>query len=141
MAKKGKKTFDGELKDYKSKYLRCRGRRNHPWKFKSDFNITTKGDRIIEFKQTLHCSICTTNRVDTYEVTKEGRFVRKGQPHYDYAPGYQLSRGNTVPLDDARDELLMRELSGSLDNELMNRLLGMRPDVQDGVRKVHLRAV
>lgn len=135
------KKFSGDLKDYKDKFLRCRGRRNHPWKFKSDFNIATKGDRIIEFKQTLHCSICTTNRVDTYEVTPQGRFVRKGQPHYEYADGYQLHRGSQVDLDTARDELLMRELSGSLDNELMNRLLGMRPDVQDSVRKVHLRAV
>lgn len=133
------KKFDGELKDYRNKYLHCRGRRNHSWKFKSDFNIATNGDRIIEFTQILHCAICTTDRKDTYEVTKDARFVRKGHPQYEYADGYQLSRGSQVSLDDARDELLMRQLGQQLDAELMNRLLGMRPEAQQEVRR--LRAV
>lgn len=132
------KKFDGDLKDYKDKYLRCRGRRNHPWKFQSDFNIVTKGERIIEFTQVLHCSICKTDRKDTYEVTREGRFVRKGHPQYEYADGYQISRGNHVSLDDARDELLMRELGRSLDNELMNRLLAMRPDAREAQPRLRI---
>lgn len=133
------KKFDGDLKDYKDKHLRCRGRRNHPWKFQSDFNIVTKGDRIIEFTQVLHCAICKTDRKDTYEVTRDGRFVRKGHPQYEYADGYQLSRGAHVTLDEARDELLMRELTRSLDTELLNRLMNMRPDAQQHVTR--LRAV
>lgn len=139
---KSRKTFTGDLSQYKDKFLRCRGRRNHPWKFKTDFNIVTKGDRIIEFTQTLHCAVCTTNREDTYEVTPEGRFRRKGHPRYEYADGYQLHRGSRVSLEEARDELLTRELSGALDTELMNRLMSMRPDVQSQVTGVrHLKAV
>lgn len=134
------KKFDGELKDYKARYLRCRGRRNHPWKFQTDFNIVTKGDRIIEFTQTLHCAVCKTDRHDTYDVTPEGRFSRKGHPRYEYADGYQLSKHSRVPLDEARDELLMRELSGSLNNELMNRLISSRGEGQP-MPAPHLRAV
>lgn len=130
-SKKGNKRFDGELRDYKSKYLRCRGRRNHPWKIKTDFNIVSKGNRISEFTQILHCAICTTDRYDTYEVTADGKFNRKGHPRYDYADGYQLHRGGSVTLEDARDELLLRELSGNLDGELLTRLLGMRPEYRN----------
>lgn len=129
--KKSGKKFEGELRDYKSKYLRCRGRRNHPWKIKTDFNIATKGDRIIEFTQVLHCALCTADRYDTYEVTEDGRFNRKGQPRYDYPDGYQLHRGSQRTLAEARDELLMRELTGNLDSELLNRLLGMRPEYRE----------
>lgn len=126
------KKFDGELSDYKAKFLRCRGRRNHPWKVKTDFNIVTKGDRIIEFTQILHCAVCTTDRHDTYEVTASGHFNRKAT-EYKYPDGYQLHRGGaaTWTVADARDELITRELMGSLDNELMNRLLGMRPEFQN----------
>lgn len=140
-AKPGKK-FTGELRDYKSKYLRCRGRRNHPWKIKTDFDITTKtyrGEtRVTEFRQILHCAICTTQRIDRYRVTDSGRFERIGHPQYDYAPGYELHRGSKFATDEARDELLLRELGGSINTELMNRLLSMRPDVQREIPRLRV---
>jgi hypothetical protein len=115
------KKFEGELAEYDDNYLRCRGRRNHPWQFQTDFNVTTNvRGRIVEFVQIMHCAVCTTNRMDTYEVTKTGRFKLKGR-RYEYADGYQLHAHGKVALDEARDELLMRELSQSLASELEHR--------------------
>lgn len=125
------KRFEGDLNEYKDEYLTCRGRRNHVWDVETDFNITTnRNGRIIEFKQTLHCPRCTAKATDTYEVTRNGRFRRKGQRQYDYADGYQMRRGVKVPLDESRELLLMRELSRKLDAELMGRLTAMRPQAR-----------
>lgn len=129
------KKFEGNLREYKTKYLRCRGRRNHPWKVKTDFDIVTKtfkGEkRVIEFTQTLHCALCTTDREDKYRVTPTGHFEKIGTS-YKYPDGYQLTkRDNRVDLNDARDMLLMREISGELNVELMNRLLSQRPEFRD----------
>lgn len=136
------KTFSGDLSEYKDEYLTCRGRRNHPWQLGTDFNVTTnRNGRIIEFRRVMHCSLCTADRVETFEVTKSGRFRRKGQPHYRYAEGYQLHRGNKIKLDEARDELLMRELRRDLDAELFGRLIGMRPEAREKVKPVKLRVV
>lgn len=125
------KRFEGNLDEYKDEYLTCRGRRQHPWELQTDFNVTTnRAGRIVEFKQVLHCPRCTATATDTYEVTKQGRFKRMGQRQYDYADGYQMRRGVKMPLDDARDQLLMRELSRSLDAELLARLQAMRPEAK-----------
>jgi hypothetical protein len=85
--------------------------------------------RIIEFTKKLHCMACTTERHDTYEVSKTGQFSLKGRA-YHYADGYQVHRGNAIATDQARDALLMRELQSSLDTEMANRLLNMRPAAQ-----------
>lgn len=125
------KRFEGDLDDYKDTYLTCRGRRNHVWDIETDFNVTTnRNGRIVEFKQKLTCPRCTCTATDTYEVTRAGRLKRKGQRQYDYADGYQMRRGVKVPLEEAREALVMRELSRSLDAELMARLRGMRPDAR-----------
>jgi hypothetical protein len=115
------------IEDYKDEYLRCRGLRSHTWQFKTDWNVVRgPRGRLIEFTQVLSCMSCTTQRHTTYEVTRTGHFRRKGAPQYKYAEGYQVHRGNPIELDDARDELIMRQLKQSLDAELMNRLENMR---------------
>jgi hypothetical protein len=125
------KKFTGDLSEYNENYIRCRGIRNHTWQFETDFNVATNArGRIMEFTRTLHCAACTTNRLDTYEVTKSGKFRFKSRK-YDYADGYQVHRGNPIDSEAARDALLMREMRASLDVELMTRLLNMRPDVQN----------
>lgn len=142
MTKAHSKTFDGQLADYSDEFLTCRGRRNHPWQLHTDFNVTTnRSGRIIEFKRVMHCALCTADRIDTFEVTKSGRFRRKGNPQYRYAEGYQLHRGNRIKLEAARDELLMRELRRDLSAELLARLEGMRPAARKEVKPVKLRVV
>lgn len=124
-----KKHTEG-LDTYKEEYLRCRGLRNHTWKFETDFNVATgPRGRIMEFTRTLSCMSCTTQRLDTYTVRKNGSFEFKGRK-YEYADGYQVHRGNPIETEQARDALLVKELSSSLDTELLNRLLGMRPEAQ-----------
>lgn len=136
------KTFQGDLEDYKDEFLTCRGRRNHPWQLATDFNVTTnRNGRIIEFQRVYHCMLCTTDRIDTFEVTRAGRFHKKGHSHYRYAEGYQLHRGNKIPLEQAKDELLMRELRRSLDAELAGRLLNMKPEAKAKAKPVKLRVV
>lgn len=125
-----KHVHTGDLESYKDEYLRCRGLRNHTWKFETDFNVATgPRGRILEFTRTLSCMSCTTQRLDTYLVKKNGSFEFKGRD-YKYAEGYQVHRGNPIATNEARDALLLRELKSSLDNELLNRLLGMRPEAR-----------
>lgn len=124
------KKFTGDVQDYDERYIRCRGIRNHTWRFETDFNVATNvRGRIVEFTRTLHCAACTTNRLDTYEVTRNGKFRFKNRK-YEYADGYQVHRGNPIDSELMRDALLMKEMRASLDGELMNRLLNMRPDAQ-----------
>lgn len=124
---------DGSLDEYDPRFMRCRGLRNHTWQFKTDFNVTTKGagkaKRISEFQRTLHCIGCTTSRIDTYRVKRDGSFEFVGHK-YEYADGYQVSRGNKIETGVARDRLIMMELAQSLDTELLERFLNMRPDAQ-----------
>jgi hypothetical protein len=123
-----KHVHTGTLDDYKEEYLRCRGLRNHTWKFETDFNVATgPRGKIIEFTRTLSCMSCTTQRLDTYTVKSNGRFEFQRRA-YQYAEGYQVHRGNPIATEEARDALLVKELSSSLDKELLNRLLGMRPE-------------
>lgn len=125
------------LDTYKDEYLRCRGLRNHTWKFETDFNVATgQRGRIIEFTRTLSCMSCTTQRLDTYAVRKGGTFEFVSRK-YEYADGYQVHRGNPIASDKARDALLIKELKSSLDAELLNRLLGMRPEARK--QQSHLR--
>lgn len=132
------KKHDGPISDYDPRYVRCRGLRNHTWQFKTDFNVTTKGSgknkRITEFTRRLHCVGCTTNRIDHYRVKRDGSFEFVKHT-YDYAEGYQVSRGNPIATAEARDRLIMMELGQSLDAELLNRFLNMRPDAQDAMRQ------
>lgn len=133
-----KHVHTGNLDDYKAEYLRCRGLRNHTWKFETDFNVATgPRGKIIEFTRTLSCMSCTTQREDTYTVKGNGHFEFQRRA-YKYAEGYQVHRGNPIATEEARDALLLKELSSSLDAELLNRLLGMRPSVRP---KTPLRAV
>jgi hypothetical protein len=60
---------------------------------------------------------------------------------YEYADGYQVTRGHPIKTDVARDALLRRELAAQLDSELANRLLNMRPEARQQTRTVKLRAV
>lgn len=136
------------IDDYKDEYLRCRGLRSHTWQFKTDWNVVRgPRGRLIEFTQVLSCMSCTTQRLQTYEVTRSGHFKRKGSTQYKYAEGYQVHRGNPIELDEARDELIMRQLKQSLDSELMNRLENMRliagkgRKSRDDEEVPHLRAV
>jgi hypothetical protein len=124
------KVFTGELSEYDERFIRCRGIRNHTWRFETDFNVATNArGRIMEFTRTLHCAACTTNRLDTYEVKRNGKFSFKSRK-YEYADGYQVHRGNPIDTEAVRDALLMKEMHASLDAELLNRLLNMRPDAQ-----------
>lgn len=135
------KKHDGDLESYSDEFLHCRGLRTHTWSFQTDFNIVTgPRGRVIEFTKKLSCLACTTCRLDTYRVTKSGRFVFEGHK-YEYADGYQVSRGNAIKTDVARDALLRKELAAQLDSELANRLLNMRPETRQQVRPVKLRAV
>jgi hypothetical protein len=128
------KKFTGEAEEYDERFVRCRGLRNHTWLFETDFNVATgPRGRIIEFERVLHCAGCTTDRIETFTVTKSGRFQRKGHPKYVYADGYQVHRGNPIDTDRMRDQLLVKELTASLDAELLNRLLNMRPEARKQV--------
>lgn len=130
------KKHTGDLTDYDPRFVRCRGLRNHTWQFHTDFDVTTKGagkkKRITEFKRTLHCIGCTTNRIDTYRVRPNGSFEFVGH-EYKYADGYQLTRGNKIETAQAREQLIMMELGQSLSAELLKRFLEMRPDAQAAI--------
>lgn len=131
------KRFTGtDLEEYDPRFVRCRGLRSHTWQFKTDWNVTTgPRGKVIEFTRTLHCVGCTTDRIETYTVTKSGRFQRRGTPQYKYADGYQVSRGNPIETDEVRDRLLHMELAESLDKELLNRLLNMRPEARTQIEE------
>lgn len=138
------KKFTGEIEEYPQDFVRCRGLRNHTWRFETDFNVATgPRGRIIEFERVLHCVACTTDRIETFRVTSTGKFQRTGHPKYNYADGYQVHRGTPIDTDRMRDQLLLKELTASLDAELLNRLLNMRPENRKKIEKEgkRLRAV
>lgn len=131
--------YEGDLGAYKSRYLRCRGRRRHPFKVRGHINIVVKSGRILEFTEELLCQCGVRCEVD-YEVVS-GRFVRKGTPRMDYsgAPGYLFERDSKYGLDEARDELLTRELMASLQGDALEALFRTK-NVGDQTAR-HLRAV
>jgi hypothetical protein len=145
--KAGKTTakFDGTVKDYPTKYLRCRGRKRHPWKVKSDFNIVYRSNgTILQFEQLLHCTNCPVVRTEKYEV-RDGRFIRLGKPTLDYsgAPGYLMDpESEGINGDDALDELLMRDMMSQFNPQQLEALFKTRPEFQAPKTTTrHLRAV
>lgn len=134
------KKFDGELSEYPEQFLRCRGLRNHTWRFETDFKIATNvRGRVVEFTRTLSCMACTTQRDDVYSVKPTGKFV-KIRTQYHYADGYQMRRGGQIELDAARDALIMKELERTVEAELFHRIQGMRTPEARAQNVLPLRA-
>lgn len=144
MAKRHTETptkYEGDLAGYKTKYLRCRGRRRHPFRLRGHINIVQKNGRILEFTEELYCQ-CGVRQECDYEVSREGRFVRKGKPRMDYsgAPGYLFDSQSKYDLDESRDEMLTRDLMGSLKGDALQALFNTKgTDIAN--RKTYLRVV
>lgn len=135
--------YQGDLKGYKTKYLRCRGRKRHPWRSKGHYNIIEKNGKIMQFTEELQCAnACGVRRIQEFEVV-EGRFVPLGKPELDYsgAPGYLMDKDNLYEYDEARDELMLRELMANLQGPAFDALLRTRNITAEQVPARHLKAV
>lgn len=128
-AKSSHTRYAGDVKGYKTKYLRCRGRKRHPWRTQTHANIVEKNGRIIEFTEVLTChNNCGVIRENVFDVTPAGRFVlRESKMDYSNAPGYLVEKGNVIPDEDARDELMLRTLTATLDTHGLDLLAKTRP--------------
>jgi len=50
--------------------------------------------RVEEAEREMPCTAgCGVVRVETFEVTRDGRFIRLGKPHYKYTLPYLIKRG------------------------------------------------
>jgi hypothetical protein len=86
------------------------------------------------------CGVRSETDYEVHPVT--GRFVRKGNPRMDYsgAPGYLFDSNNKYDLEESRDELLTRELMGSLTGDALEALFNTK-GVGIASRKTYLRVV
>lgn len=114
--------YEGDLSGYKMRYLKCRGRRRHNPKVRGHINIVVKDMKIMQFTEEAFCA-CGVRFETDYEV-RGSRFVRMGpsKPDYSGAPGYLFDTNSVHDLEEARDELLTRELMGALKGDALEAL-------------------
>jgi hypothetical protein len=134
--------YEGDLAGYKTKYLRCRGRRRHSPQPRGHFNIIQKNGKIMQFTEELLCRCGVRYETDYEWNAARQMFVKMGQTRMDYsqAPGYLFDTQSKYDADEARDELLTRELMASLQGDALDALFRTKGEGIAG-RKTFLRAV
>lgn len=139
MAGHGKK-YTGTLDRYKTSYLRCRGPRSHKWRHATDERVVWgPAGRVLEFTQVSVCQ-CTAERRQKVTITREGRFVKNGDPVIAYPDGYLLDKdAEGFEPADTFDELMARDLNRT-SPELASAILSQRLGEGTSIPR-HLKAV
>lgn len=113
------KKHQGTIDEYPEEFLRCRGRKTHPWGLTPDFRIATNArGRLTEFTEILSCISCTSQKLTKYSVDRRNHITRVGKPYIDYRPGYQVRRGHPLTTDRARDLMLAKQLARELERRM-----------------------